>query len=84
MDMDRSYHFSHPGALFWRRVTAHWKNQRDNLATVVDGSSCCTSLFRVSCWEAGSTASYGRARFPDGPSSFRAGGGRPSALYVLR
>ncbi|WP_098741918.1 ABC transporter permease [Paenibacillus sp. EZ-K15] len=34
--MDRSYHFSHPGALFWRRVTAHWKNQRDNLATVVD------------------------------------------------
>lgn len=36
MDMDRSYHFSHPGALFWRRVTAHWKNQRDNLATVVD------------------------------------------------
>ncbi|MGG4104004.1 ABC transporter permease [Paenibacillus lautus] len=34
--MDRSYHFSHSGALFWRRVTAHWKNQRDNLATVVD------------------------------------------------
>lgn len=34
--MERSHHFRHPAALLWRRVTAHWKNQRDNLATVVD------------------------------------------------
>lgn len=34
--MERSHHFRHPGSLLWRRVTAHWKNQRDNLATVVD------------------------------------------------
>ena len=69
--MDRSYHFSHPGALFWRRVTAHWKNQRDNLATVVDWIVMLYIIVPGLCWEAGSTASYGRARFPDGPSSFR-------------
>lgn len=36
MDMNRSQQLSHPGALFWRRVLAHWTYQRKSLATVVD------------------------------------------------
>lgn len=35
-DMEHAYRLRNPKTLFWRRVTAHWRYQRDILGTVFD------------------------------------------------